>query len=335
MNEEMGVENFFDYSSEPSDVEGHPEAEKESENAPDTNKKPAQSIKSPKNHLKEKCTICGKIVHHKALFAHINQVHYQKKNYFCDLCGKGFYNKAQMRLHAIRHIPLKFRDKKFKCDFCTKTFMCMDYVRIHIKQTHKGRQFTCQCGKSFNTLECLQQHESNKHEKLNGQQTCEICGKVYSHIKALQKHIKFVHTEKGRGTILCSECGKTFNEMASLKVHMLSHSKSFICDEPGCDKKFAKKSQLKCHKDSIHHLIKNFICKKENCGKAFWNNVRLQKHIKKTHEKPKVNCPIEGCEAEFHRRDHIKRHLKKEHAEIDSGDSEKFINNVNSMFLNK
>ncbi|CAI2184314.1 6100_t:CDS:1, partial [Funneliformis geosporum] len=108
---------------------------------------------------------------------------------------------------------------------------------IHINEN----QFVCNepgCGKGFSFLSYLKQHQKLKHnmsqiEKVNKQ----------------QQDVKVIKcTLPG--------CNKIFKESKFLKKHLVLHKgeKPFICDEPGCGKRFALRDYVKTHQKRQHEM---------------------------------------------------------------------------------
>ncbi|XP_064611547.1 zinc finger protein 354B-like [Liolophura sinensis] len=104
---------------------------------------------------------------------------------------------------------------------------------------------------------------------------CSDCGRVFTVLTALTSHMR-THTRQRNK---CDECGKVFTRSWLLKGHMRTHTgeRPFLCPEPGCDKAFADKSNLRSHL-LIHTVTtKSFVCQK--CGRAFAQKRYLHKHM--------------------------------------------------------
>lgn len=73
-----------------------------------------------------------------------------------------------------------------------------------------------------------------------------------------------------------------------MRAHYSTHTggeKEFRCQESGCAKSFATRSQLNSHHKMKHSDLNPFVYM-SNCGRKFGFGINLQKHLK-AHEKQK------------------------------------------------
>lgn len=92
------------------------------------------------------CKVCGKAFSRTHDMKVHLRIHTGIKEFECDICGKPFINKSNMRMqiHAVL--------KEFECDVCAKTFSRKFQLRNHCS-THMGiKDFKCDvCGEAFAT----------------------------------------------------------------------------------------------------------------------------------------------------------------------------------------
>lgn len=281
---------------------------------------------------------------------------YQKTTRFaCDDCGKGFYDKRHFQRHVLSHTPLVLREKSFLCSFCPNSYHSEDALKFHENQKHDAEndsqlresedfvtnpmRYSCDyCGMNYKEKRYIENHVLTHTSKIpsrlfqSGPQTCDKCGKVLASRGTLRSHMKIFHDEKSVENAMCNICGKIYKFMYQLRQHLRSHEKPFKCDEPGCDKVYSKRFELKEHKNNQHLGIKRFFCPFENCGKGFYTRQKLLKHTKIIHEKYRKNCPVFGCKFMVGVASYMRAHLKK-HTELDKDQLQAMLDNIKNMKL--
>ncbi|KAL3065349.1 WT1 transcription factor b isoform X2 [Trematomus bernacchii] len=93
----------------------------------------------------------------------------------------------------------------------------------------------------------------------------------------------------------------------SVRSSEVSEKRPFVCDYPGCSKKYFKLSHLQMH-GRKHTGEKPYQCDFTDCGRRFSRSDQLKRHQRRhTGVKP-FQC--ETCERKFSRSDHLKTHTR-------------------------
>uniref|UniRef100_A0A7N8YDC8 Zinc finger protein 287-like n=1 Tax=Mastacembelus armatus TaxID=205130 RepID=A0A7N8YDC8_9TELE len=168
---EMGTIQNNDSNEEGVDSEGDQTKRKimQGQSGTDKAESPYESGSAKGQKDRRFCHFCGKgfqYVSTKKLITHLK--HFHNKAYFCDICGKIFDNKRNLRLHGRMHKEVK----KFLCQECGKTFNRKDHLIVHVR-THSGeRPYHCDiCDKAFSHKQNLRIHKRSH----SGERPCH-CG---------------------------------------------------------------------------------------------------------------------------------------------------------------
>ncbi|XP_035804104.2 zinc finger protein 37-like [Amphiprion ocellaris] len=134
----------------------------------------------------------------------------------CDVCGKIFKDKYQMKRHQRIHTGVK----PYACNFCGKRFCQISSVKYHIRIHTGEKPHSCDtCGKSFRTSDGLTVHRRTH----TGERpySCKTCGKRFTQNGSLSAHMS-IHT--GQKKYSCRVCGKNFTKSGNLNMHMRTHT---------------------------------------------------------------------------------------------------------------
>ncbi|KAJ3569593.1 hypothetical protein NP233_g4941 [Leucocoprinus birnbaumii] len=139
------------------------------------------------------------------------------------------------------------------------------------------------------------------------------CDKAYSKPSRLAEHERS-HT--GERPYKCETCNKSYLRETHLHAHARSHlpetSRPFICDKPGCDKRFWTSQHLRVHIGG-HEGAKPFTCPEDGCSEAFAKHNQLRSHIATVHSPPGTKpyqCEQPECSKSFSTNQQLKAHAK-------------------------
>ncbi|XP_043482655.1 zinc finger protein 652-like isoform X11 [Leptopilina heterotoma] len=172
------------------------------------------------------CHICGATrASVGSMTMHIRR-HNKDYNVFCDLCNKGFYHKAELRLHLFHGHTDRLAIRPFICQFCGNSYRSSDYLKIHVNSVHLY---------------------ANEYKRKRYK--CELCNFDTHLLKCLTNHKK-MHT--GENLIPCKYCDKLINK-TYMTIHIRSHTgeKPFTCTI--CNKSYIAKKNLVRHQHRNHN----------------------------------------------------------------------------------
>ena len=200
----------------------------------------------------------------------------------CKVCKKTFLNRESLRVHEEK----TGHAFKFPCDLCGKRFKQKIQMKRHQEQVHSDEQpFQCnRCDRKFKNEFSWKRHQENDeiHEKLANWTpfiSCNICGKQFERRRkwCLDQHM-LTHEENKR--FQCHICEKWFRSSGYLTQHMKACSGLKEEECAFCGKRFAKKSVLLNH-ERLHTGDKPFQCR--ICDERFRTHHNYSNHGKNAH----------------------------------------------------
>ena len=110
---------------------------------------------------REKCDICGKIVH--SVWGHKQYMHKERPRYYCKTCGQSFAEPRGLRRHETLHTSTFLH----KCSYCDKGYNVKTALEYHEDTVHtKVKRFKCTvagCGEAFFVNLYLRRHMEKAH----------------------------------------------------------------------------------------------------------------------------------------------------------------------------
>ncbi|CAG9789610.1 unnamed protein product [Diatraea saccharalis] len=165
------------------------------------------------------CDVCGlNFFNNTSLDVHNKKHHLETDKIPCTDCGKFFKLKHNMLAHVS---AVHKREAAFQCSKCDLKLYSQKERWKHLSKVHgEERQYNCGCGKVFNSLKTLRDHDRRVHLKIFNHQ-CSICNRGFSLPSRLNKHIMSAH--RGECSFHCELCGKSYPRLHYLKRHLQSH----------------------------------------------------------------------------------------------------------------
>uniref|UniRef100_A0A0B8RNS2 Zinc finger and BTB domain-containing protein 1-like n=1 Tax=Philothamnus irregularis TaxID=1899461 RepID=A0A0B8RNS2_9SAUR len=130
-----------------------------------------------------------------------------RRKHFCNLCGKGFYQRCHLREHYTVHT----KEKQFVCQTCGKQFLRERQLRLH-NDMHKGMaRYICSICDQGN----FRKHDHVRHMISHlspGETICQVCFQIFPNNEQLEQHMD-VHL------YTCGVCGAKFNLRKDMRSH--------------------------------------------------------------------------------------------------------------------
>merc|ERR1719273_1825463 len=164
----------------------------------------------------------------------------------CELCGRPFYNPADLGKHLKNVHQIGQKEDEFICEICARSFQTKQYLRVHMR-VHRDRDIKCTlCDKAFRWESGLKSHMAAEHSQLGQLYNCEFCGKQFKDKGNLKSHMAAEHSQLAQ-LYNCEFCGKQFEDKGNWKSHRYTHldHKPHSCSK--CGRGFIRKDMLLTH----------------------------------------------------------------------------------------
>ncbi|XP_043517630.1 zinc finger protein 724-like isoform X4 [Frieseomelitta varia] len=168
---------------------------------------------------------------------HYRSIHLGEKSQLCEICGKGFFRKADLRTHLNIHLGTNV----CICEICGRKFNHISNLIRHCRMHAGIKLYPCSiCGKRFTQISSITRHK-RIHErakddvKLHTQTNSNNCNLqkkdhaiyknkfVEGNAPTQQKIVKRQH--------YCKICGESFNFIFLLREHEKSHLQILECKD--------------------------------------------------------------------------------------------------------
>ncbi len=211
------------------------------------------------------------------------------------------------------------KEKIHLCSFdgCGKKFDTMQHLQDHNWSHTDKKPFLCDfpnCNKGYISVTKL-----NAHKRIHSSEfpfVCQVkgCDAKFRAKAHLTEHEK-IHNEDKR--YKCQFCEQSFVQSSQLSAHTRTHTgeKLYVCDFPKCEASFPRLENLTAHQ-ILHTNTKPFSCEWKGCEFKTAQKKYLTKHMNlHTGKRPYV-CHFVGCEQTFTFSNSFKSHVEAVHSDV-------------------
>ncbi|XP_012141060.2 uncharacterized protein LOC100877695 [Megachile rotundata] len=188
---------------------------------------------------------------------HHRSIHLGEKSQLCEICGKGFFRKADLRTHLNIHLGTNF----CICEICGRKFNHVSNLIRHCRMHAGVKPYPCCiCGKRFTQISSVVRHKriherlkhdvkqqlQSNYDNINMEkedQDVHINKFVEGHVSVHQKVIKRQH--------YCKICGKSFSFIFLLREHEKIHSQDPVNLECTNTKMISAENKHECDTNNI------------------------------------------------------------------------------------
>ena len=263
------------------------------------------------------CQFCGvKQLGGRNLEKHITRKHPEQESYIphsgkkagyrmCPICKLSFKSRSLM----MEHFPSVHPEEKiYSCSLCDDKYLSLNGLNNHVFNHHERKvtELGCSfCGKEFASKMDLKNHITSEHK--DKRYECSKCEASYRNQISLLSHIEQVHEGKKHQ---CTTCGEIFETMIRLETHItVKHDEGKLFKCKSCKAAYTKSSSLQKHIAYAHEKISGHLC--PECGKNFQFKANLRDHIFSFHEGKKYQCDL--CTKSFMNKSTLQGHVSQIH----------------------
>ena len=263
------------------------------------------------------CPFCNvKYLRGRNLEKHINRKHPEHDSYIshsgkksgyrmCPICKISFKSRSLMMKHFTSVHP---EEKLYSCSLCSDKYLSLNGLNLHVFNRHERKvtELGCSfCGKEFASKMDLKNHITTEHKEKRYE--CSKCEASYLNQTSLLSHIEQVHEGKKHQ---CTTCGEIFETMIRLETHVtVKHDGGKLFKCKSCKAAYTTRRSLQKHIAFVHEKVSGHLC--PNCGKNFQFESLMRDHILVVHEGKKFHCDL--CTKTFMNKCTLQSHVSQIH----------------------